>query len=119
MDKKDAIAIRLRDIKKIYKEKYTGPIVSYVENSDENGFIAANRFAGKDGMEISVAGNDERILLISRYDNLGKGASGAAVQCLGLMLGLRLETRLAGAAAAANDADGHGFGETPPPVAAE
>ena len=39
-------------------------------------------------MEISVAGNSERILLISRYDNLGKGASGAAVQCMNLSLGI-------------------------------
>lgn len=76
------------DIKKIYKKKYTGPIVSYAENSDENGFIAANKLAGKDSMEISVAGNDERILLISRYDNLGKGASGAAIECMNIVLGL-------------------------------
>lgn len=76
------------DIKKIYKEKYTGPIVSYAENADENGFIAANKLAGKDSMEISVAGNDERILLISRYDNLGKGASGAAIECMNIVLGL-------------------------------
>ena len=76
------------DIKKIYKEKYTGPIVSYAENVDENGFIAANKLAGKDSMEISVAGNDERILLISRYDNLGKGASGAAIECMNIVLGL-------------------------------
>lgn len=76
------------DIKRIYREKYTGPIVSYVENSDENGFIAANKLAGKDSMEISVAGNDERILLISRYDNLGKGASGAAIECMNIVLGL-------------------------------
>lgn len=76
------------DIKEIYKEKYTGPIVSYAENSDENGFIAANKLAGKDSMEISVAGNDERILLISRYDNLGKGASGAAIECMNIVLGL-------------------------------
>ncbi len=39
-------------------------------------------------MEISVAGNDERILLISRYDNLGKGASGAAIECMNIVLGL-------------------------------
>lgn len=76
------------DIKKIYKQKYTGPIVSYVENADENGFIAANKLSGKDSMEISVAGNDERILLISRYDNLGKGASGAAIECMNIVLGL-------------------------------
>lgn len=76
------------DIKKIYKQKYTGPIVSYVENADKNGFIAANKLSGKDSMEISVAGNDERILLISRYDNLGKGASGAAIECMNIVLGL-------------------------------
>ena len=76
------------DIKKIYKQKYTGPIVSFTENADENGFIAANKLSGKDSMEISVAGNDERILLISRYDNLGKGASGAAIECMNIVLGL-------------------------------
>ena len=38
-------------------------------------------------MQISVYGNDERILLVSRYDNLGKGASGAAIECLNLVLG--------------------------------
>lgn len=82
------------DIKKIYKEKYTGPIVSYAENADENGFIAANKLSGKDSMEISVAGNDERILLISRYDNLGKGASGAAIECMNIVLGLPETTGL-------------------------
>ena len=38
-------------------------------------------------MEVAVCGNEERILLLARYDNLGKGASGAAVQCLNLVLG--------------------------------
>ena len=38
-------------------------------------------------MEISVHGNGQRILLTARYDNLGKGASGAAVQCMNLVLG--------------------------------
>ena len=37
-------------------------------------------------MEISVLGNEERILLVARYDNLGKGASGAAVECLNLVM---------------------------------
>lgn len=82
------------DIKKIYKQKYTGPIVSFTENADENGFIAANKLSGKDSMEISVAGNDERILLISRYDNLGKGASGAAIECMNIVLGLPETTGL-------------------------
>ena len=39
-------------------------------------------------MEISVFGNEERILLVSRFDNLGKGASGAAIQNMNLALGL-------------------------------
>ena len=38
-------------------------------------------------MEVSVYGNDERILLTARYDNLGKGASGAAIQNMNLLLG--------------------------------
>ena len=37
-------------------------------------------------MKITVAGNDERILLISRFNNLGKGASGAAIQCMNILL---------------------------------
>ena len=39
-------------------------------------------------MQVSVFGNEERILLVSRYDNLGKGASGAAIECLNLVLGI-------------------------------
>ncbi len=51
------------------------------------GLLAANALAGRDDMEILISGNDERILIAARFDNLGKGASGAAVQCLNLMLG--------------------------------
>ena len=49
--------------------------------------LSANAFAGRDSMELTVAGSDGRLLLIARFDNLGKGASGAAVQCLNLALG--------------------------------
>jgi N-acetyl-gamma-glutamyl-phosphate reductase len=47
-----------------------------------------NAYQGRDGMDITVEGNGGRLLLIARFDNLGKGASGAAVQCLNLALGL-------------------------------
>ena len=47
-----------------------------------------------DGMEVTVAGNEDRILLIARYDNLGKGASGAAVQCLNVKMGIAPEFQL-------------------------
>ena len=77
----------LEDIKNIYKEKYQGPIVKYLENNDESGFISAGTYSGADSMEISVYGNEERIILTARYDNLGKGASGAAIQCLNVVLG--------------------------------
>ena len=82
------------DIKKIYKEKYNGPVVSYKEEFDEGGFVSANRLKGRDGMEISVSGNEDRILLISRYDNLGKGASGAAVECMNIVMGVNKTTGL-------------------------
>ena len=82
------------DIKKIYKEKYNGSVVKYKEEFDEGGFVSANRLTGKDSMEISVSGNEDRILLISRYDNLGKGASGAAVECMNIVMGVDKTTGL-------------------------
>lgn len=82
------------DIKKAYKEKYNGPVVTYKEDFDEGGFASANKLRYKDSMEISVSGNNDRILLISRYDNLGKGASGAAVECMNIVLGVDKTTGL-------------------------
>lgn len=77
----------INDIKAIYKNKYNGPIVNFVDEIGENGLISANGIKGKDNMQIFVEGNDDRILLIARYDNLGKGASGAALQCMNIMMG--------------------------------
>ena len=84
----------VEDIKNAYKEKYQGPVVKYVEAFDESGFVSANKLSFNDGMEISVSGNSDRILLISRYDNLGKGASGAAVECMNIVLGIDKTTGL-------------------------
>ncbi len=74
-------------IKSVYANLYTGGIVSYTDDFGEGGFAAANAMSGLDSMEITVTGNGERILLISRFDNLGKGASGAAVECFNIMTG--------------------------------
>ena len=60
----------------------------YVESMDDNGFLSALALAKTDGMKISVSGNDERILLLAVYDNLGKGASGAAIECMNLAIGV-------------------------------
>ena len=78
------------DIKAVYEAMYKGPMVTYQEAMDEAGFLSGAGLSHKDTMEVTVCGNDERILLIARYDNLGKGASGAAVQCLNLVLGCEM-----------------------------
>ncbi len=49
--------------------------------------ISGSGMARKDSMRISVLGNEDRILLVAQYDNLGKGASGAAIQCLNIKMG--------------------------------
>ncbi len=76
----------LDKIKELYKGKYNGPLVNYCDDS-EAGFISAGILSGKDSMIVSVYGNEDRIILVARYDNLGKGASGAAVECLNIILG--------------------------------
>lgn len=77
----------LEDIKAVYKEKYNSDIVFFKDGADEAGFLSANAMCGKDSMEISVYGNEERIILVARYDNLGKGASGAALECMNISMG--------------------------------
>ena len=57
-------------------------------------FLASNTLSGQSKLEIFVFGNDEQILLAARLDNLGKGASGAAVQCLNIMMGIDETTGL-------------------------
>jgi N-acetyl-gamma-glutamyl-phosphate reductase len=76
----------IEDIKEIYRQRYHTPLVSYVED-DENGFLSAAKLSGKDNMQIQVCGNDDRMILVARYDNLGKGASGAAIECFNVKLG--------------------------------
>ena len=78
----------------LYRTVYSGPIVRYAGDTDPDGLLSAGAFAGRDDMEISVFGGDERILLVSRFDNLGKGASGAAIQNMNIALGLPEETGL-------------------------
>lgn len=74
-------------IKKVYEEKYLGPVVMFDENMGERRFIAANEYSGLDIMKVGVSGNGERIILTALYDNLGKGASGAAIENLNVVTG--------------------------------
>ncbi len=75
------------DIKNLYASKYNSDIVKYIENADNSGFISGVQLGGTDSMLVTVCGNEDRILLIAVYDNLGKGASGAAVECMNVVLG--------------------------------
>ena len=86
---KDAYA-GIDEIKGIDQMYYgEGGLVHFNAEADEAGFMSAGAYAGRDDMEISVCGNNERILLVSRFDNLGKGASGAAIQNMNIVLGLK------------------------------
>ena len=84
----------MQSIKALYKAKYDTALVQYTEQADEGGFISGMALHGKDSMKITVAGNDERILLIACYDNLGKGASGAAIECMNMRIGAHKTTGL-------------------------
>mgnify|MGYP002509589610 CR=1 FL=1 len=78
----------INDLKELYKSIYTTKVVTFNEQMEENGFLSANKMKGKDSLEIGVFGNEDRILLVSRFDNLGKGASGAAIQNMNIALGV-------------------------------
>ena len=78
----------MEEIKAVYRAYYRSGLIRFADAPDENGFLSACAFAGRDDLEVTVCGNKERILLVSRFDNLGKGASGAAIQSMNIVLGL-------------------------------
>ena len=70
----------VEDIRDLYRSCYREGLVRYTDEADADGMLSAAAFSGRDDMGISVFGNDDRIVLTARFDNLGKGASGAAIQ---------------------------------------
>ena len=79
----------ISEIRNILADRYKGePLLEVAKELPEDGFIYSNPMAGSNGMKIYVSGNDERMLLMASYDNLGKGASGAAVQNMNIVLGI-------------------------------
>ncbi|HJA95063.1 MAG TPA: N-acetyl-gamma-glutamyl-phosphate reductase [Firmicutes bacterium] len=75
------------DVKKLLAEHYAGSAFLSV-GEEESGYISANTLNHTNRMQLLVNGNEERILLTARFDNLGKGASGAAIQNMNVALGL-------------------------------
>lgn len=88
-------AVNPEEIFNFYKNYYSGQQLIEVCAMDKTtAYLPANALSGTDRMKILVGGNEERILLTALFDNLGKGASGAAVQCMNIMLGLNEITSL-------------------------
>lgn len=81
-----------------FAEYYNGEqfikVMPFGSEAEGNGFFAANAMSGKDDAQIYITGNEDRILITARFDNLGKGASGAAMQCMNVVLGCKEETGL-------------------------
>ena len=76
------------DIRQLYAEVYHTPVIHFESFPEDLAMLPANQMAGRDDMVIRVAGNEDRILLTACFDNLGKGASGAAIQNMNIVLGL-------------------------------
>ncbi|MBE6859375.1 MAG: N-acetyl-gamma-glutamyl-phosphate reductase [Ruminococcus sp.] len=85
--------VTAKQVQEMYAEHYKDaklvevmPLMS--EDEQKSFFLASNTLSGQNKIQVFVFGNDEQMLLCSRLDNLGKGASGAAVQCLNIMMGI-------------------------------
>ena len=74
-------------IRDCYAQYYAGGLVRFAADPSEGGFLSSAGLSGRDDMEVSAFGCDGRVVLVSRFDNLGKGASGAAIQNMNLALG--------------------------------
>lgn len=70
-----------------YKGEKFIKVMPFGADVEAGGALFSDACAGWDGMEIFVTGNADRVIVASRFDNLGKGASGAAIQCMNIVLG--------------------------------
>lgn len=88
----------LDTLREVYREFYAGArfVTVRPDGAPACGFIGSNNLAGTNELQIFVCGGGEQVMLAARLDNLGKGASGAAVQNMNIMLGLPEETGLTG-----------------------
>lgn len=88
-----------KDVWQMFADQYEGTnfvkVAGFMgEGTLPEQFIPANTLANTNDMQVFVYGNDDRIMVTTRFDNLGKGASGAAVQCLNVMMGIDETTGL-------------------------
>lgn len=85
-----------RLLRRCYERYYQGErlITLAPDTAPEDGFLGSNNCAGRDDLEIFLCGSGDQAVALARFDNLGKGASGAAVQNMNLMLGFEETTGL-------------------------
>ncbi len=77
-----------KTVEDVYLQRYANGLIRFIPEASEGGFLSANAYAGRDSMAVTVQGNNDRLLLIARFDNLGKGASGAAIQNMNIRMGV-------------------------------
>ena len=75
-------------IEEIYRSAYDDAVIRWDAHMEQDGFLSALTLSGRDDMRVGLMGTDERLIAVAQYDNLGKGASGAAIECMNLALGL-------------------------------
>lgn len=79
----------LEEIHKVFEDFYKNQdFIKVVPLGENPGLLGSNTLEGKDYMKIFICGNNDRVTVSSQFDNLGKGASGAAVECMNIALGL-------------------------------
>ena len=88
------IKVTADDIRSLYRAYYASGLIRFADSTDPDGLLSAAAYGDRDDMQVSVFGNEDRILLTARFDNLGKGASGAAIQNMNILLGLDETTGL-------------------------
>ena len=90
--------VSVADINAVYAEHYKGErfikVLPVGAEADKGGAIFSDEMSGRDDLAIYVTGNDDRIVVASSFDNLGKGASGAAIQNMNIVLGIDEATGL-------------------------
>ena len=81
--------LSVEELRQVFRDRYAGePLIRVMDQDPDDGFVHSDIMSQRNDLEIFISGNDDRPILISRFDNLGKGASGAAVQNLNIMLGI-------------------------------
>lgn len=76
------------EMEEIYRSAYDDAVIRWDAHMEQDGFLSALTLSGRDDMRVGLMGTDERLIAVAQYDNLGKGASGAAIECMNLALGL-------------------------------